>query len=345
AIIKYTVNTPNDTPDVLGDEKPEDANGNISLRAVIEYANGHPQTGDLNLNAYEVDFNIGGQTITLDPNLSTLVLTSNFNFIGGDVTVERNVAAAAFGLFEVNDNMKVRFSEMTLQGGRTLDHGGAISVGEDAVLKVESCDFINNEAVLSGGAIAGFAATNSLIFITNSTFGLNEAERAGGAIAVNGAGGLTMYGCSILGNEVTGVGMMDGFGGGVSVVTTDTLIEQTSIIGNEGTKDGGGVYVLACELTMNGGQLYGNTAGGYGGGIYVDAEDETVTLNGVRITQNGAGQKGGGAYIFNGTLAGSVSELTGNTATGGIAGIGFKQGQATAPIAVPPNQQTVEQDP
>ena len=49
-------------------------------------------------------------------------------------------------------------------------------------------------------------------------------------------------------------------------------------------------------------------------------------------------------YILKGTLAGSLAELTGNTATVAIPGIAFKTG-ATVTLTVPMGQQTIVQDP
>ncbi len=124
-----------------------------------------------------------------------------------------------------------------------------------------------------------------------------------------------------------------------------TIDQASNIFGNTAGGEGGGVYVEAADLTMSGGELHGNTAAGYGGGIYVDAANKTVTMTNVKVAENQAGGKGGGAYIWNGTLDGSLAELTDNTATGGIVGIGFKKNQATAPLTVPANQQTKVEDP
>jgi hypothetical protein len=76
----------------------------------------------------------------------------------------------------------------------------------------------------------------------------------------------------------------------------------------------------------------------------VNATDLTVTLNNVSVTQNSVtAGKGGGGYIMNGTLAGALTALTGNTDTGGIPGIGVKSTARTT-ITVPPNQQTLGDD-
>jgi hypothetical protein len=104
------------------------------------------------------------------------------------------------------------------------------------------------------------------------------------------------------------------------------------------------VYVLNCDLTMNNGQLHGNEADVDGGGFYVDAANKTAVLSGVRVTQNYAGRKGGGGYIMNGTLAGSLAELTGNEAGVAIPGIARKAGQTTVTLTVPPGEQTIQDD-
>ncbi len=60
----------------------------------------------------------------------------------------------------------------------------------------------------------------------------------------------------------------------------------------------------------------------------------------VKVAVGGVHGSGGG----NGELAGSLDKLTGNMAIGGIDGVGYRKNKATAPIAVPNNQQTKEED-
>src|SRR5262245_16494067 len=60
AIISYSVNTTDDTAFaktviVNGQTIPVDANGNTSLRAVVDYANQNPERGDPSENNYQVD--------------------------------------------------------------------------------------------------------------------------------------------------------------------------------------------------------------------------------------------------------------------------------------------------
>jgi predicted outer membrane repeat protein len=354
ALVSFTVNTADDTPMAMVvqdpmtlQDIPVDANGNTSLRAVVDYANLNPETGNPSLNNYLVDLASVG-TITLDPNLSTLVLESNFRFNGGSTTVQRSVSAGAFRLFDVDEGMSVYFYSMTLQGGAG-GNGGAIRVNDSAKVQVDNCTLMNNTSDGSGGAI--YAGSNTEIWINMSVLGLNTAVVEGGAIATAGAASLSIYMSSILGNEVTGTGASEGFGGGLLIRNTlSTLIEDTFIFGNETTKSGGGLYYLdddltVCSLTMDRGEIDDNEAGGHGGGFYIDADGETVTLTDVAVTDNHADGKGGGGYVYRGTLAGSLDELTGNTATTAIPGIAYKAQAPVPTITVPMGQQTIVQDP
>jgi hypothetical protein len=362
-ITTFQVNTTDDTAFagttvINGITTPVDANGNTSLRAVVEYANANPHNGNWNNNRYNVDLSlVAGGTISLTA-LGTLELNTNFNFLGNDVTVTRSAGAGRIGLFQVDQSTESHFVNMTFKNGLTNTSGGAIY--DAGALQVLDCFFKNNYAFQMGGAIAAIPSSSSgtvTAYITNSEFDTNTAEIAGGAIASSGATVLTIEGCTITANQVTGVGVGAGFGGGVAVSNTfTTLINQTDIIGNTATQSGGGLSFQSvsafASLTMNDGQLKDNEADSLGGGIYVDAFGNTASLNGVSVTLNrasGAGGKGGGGYVLNGTLDGTLTALTDNQDGAGVngptAGIAFKQANgATAPIAVPPNQQTVVAD-
>jgi hypothetical protein len=74
-----------------------------------------------------------------------------------------------------------------------------------------------------------------------------------------------------------------------------------------------------------------------------------VNLNGIKLTNNAAGGKGGGAYIHKGQLTlYEPTAFSGNTATLGIAGAGYKANQAGLTFTItnpPPGTQAAEQDP
>lgn len=382
AIISFNVNVPDDTRlagfglnAITNQMAPLDANGNTSLRAVVEWGNANPQNGDWTMNRIEANLAmIAGGTITLTQN-TTLELDTNFRiFVNpGPVTIERSAApnTPAFNHFAVSANTESHFEGLTLKNGSSpfdggsirnsgkvqamsctftdnfaTTDGGAISTRFGATTYLFSCTFTNNKAAGYGGAVAaqpGSLATN----LDTCTLTGNEAVLGGGAVSAVGANSFSISGSSITQNKATGANQ--GQGGGVYVQDTSSpTIGNTGIDNNTAAFQGGGLFVLRCDLTMNYGSLSSNTAAQDGGGFYIDEGlyAMTATLTSVRVTDNTAtAGKGGGGYLKMGTLSGSLSALTGNTSgVAGFAGIAWKSG-STANITVPPGQQTVVNDP
>jgi predicted outer membrane repeat protein len=247
----------------------------------------------------------------------------------------------------IHDHGTLQLQSCTFANNSAAGVGGAIMVASDGTARMSDCTFEYNSAAGDGGAIA--AEEESLATsITNCILTENSAGGNGGAISAISAGSLYISGCMITFNSADGVLLNQGFGGGVYVDrVASATISSTDITDNTAAIQGGGLYVIDCDLTMTDGRLSYNTAAQDGGGFYIDAAGKTVTLNQVKVTDNKATNgKGGGGYILNGTLAGSLAELTGNTAGAAVLplpGIGVKAG-ATATITVPANEQTVGDD-
>lgn len=349
AIAMYSVNTTADTADVLGDNKPEDAFGKVSLRSIIDFSQqmGNAINGAFAQNHYAVDFNgIANQTIVLTAPL--FELQSNFNILGNNVTIECQ-DGAQFRHFKIKEGTVSHLLQLTLKNGFVGGDGGSILNNGD--LRVVGCDFVNNRANGLGGAIASGDSTTLLV--SYSYFWHNTAWR-GGAVGTVDIKELKLSGCEIFANESLSVLGTLGDGGGVYVKGYSgdaelnglpTIDQQTHIFGNSAGGKGGGLYVEGTSFVMSGGYLHGNQATGDGGGLYANVIDRTVTLTNVAVTSNQSAGKGGGAYIRNGKLEGTITALTGNTATGGINGVGYKKDDATAPVTIPANQQTKEEDP
>jgi len=353
----FNVNTNADTAlakvaQVNGFDDPEDANGNTSLRAVIQYCNQNVLVGNFAAGkAYQVNLNgIDGQTISL--NGAMPALKSNFNFYdnsnGPGVTLD---AQNNSNIFIINAGTESHFQNVSFANGLSGMDGGAIL--NNGTLQLLNCNFWNNRANRYGGAIA--SGSGSVLVTNYCGFWLNTAG-SGGAIAAISTQHLDIVGGDIFSNSALAVGGQAGFGGGVYVFGSANpndvpLIEQnTNIYGNSAGGAGGGVYVAATDLTMSGGQIYSNdvTGNGNGGGLYVNGVDATgqtytVTLTNVAVTANQAGGQGGGAYVNNGELGGQLTALSGNQDATGVngntAGIAFNAtNNATAPIALPPGK-------
>lgn len=245
-VTPFTVDTTDDTAFAkLNKGVPVDANGHTSLRAVIEYGNDNPKTGDPSKNNYQVDLSgLGGQKITIDANnnaVTTLELLSNFNFFNGDaatMTVERSTDDGAFRLFDLGDgdevSVSVSFYNMNLQYGAGGD-GGAIRVRANSNLKVTNCGLYNNTASNGGGDLgyggAIYAGSGTTVWITDSTLSGNNAQ--------TGGVDLTIHGGTISGNGAIGTGKGEGNGGGLFIENT-----FSTVIDNGATLKGGGVYLV-----------------------------------------------------------------------------------------------------
>jgi len=351
----FIVNISADTPDAnIGDGFARDAQGNTSLRSVIQETNapGNVRVGDWNTLKWTVGFAVPGNVVTLTSALPEL--TSNFQFNGDGVTIERDANAGAFfRLFVIKAGTESRFYSITFRGGWEVGDGGAIN--NKGKLWVEDCNFTDNQSIqFNGGAIfSGDTAT--YLTIIGCSFWLNSAFKTGGAISAIDETNVFISNTDIFSNDVTanwnGIDLFRGLGGGVYLHTYEAefapLIQDTRIYDNWASNYGGGVYVDSTYFTMVGGEIHGNTAStGDGGGIFIDAAGKTVTLNAVALTANEAGEKGGGAYIENGNLTlEDLTAFTDNTAMS-YAGAAYKKNQATVTVIHPPaGAQAVEEDP
>lgn len=156
-------------------------------------------------------------------------------------------------IFDISDTAKVAIAGLTMANGFVQGIGGGIdNRGE---LSVAYCIFTGNslgQGQLAGGALASGGAlavtgcaflgnsapsagavysNDSLCTITNSTFSGNSATiGAAGAINLSGNANVIVN-CTISGNSTT----FSGFGGGIFVVTKESLsLENTIIAGNTG---------------------------------------------------------------------------------------------------------------
>jgi predicted outer membrane repeat protein len=371
-VVTYQVNSLVDAPydhrsagvGVNGDNAPAgtpvDAAGWATLRAIIDYADQNPRTGNLQQNSYSVDFTpVSGGTIVLDPDEGTLELDSNVQFGGVPVTIQRGAGVAAFGLFEVAQNVQCSFLNMTLTGGNSPMNGGAILIDAGATVTVSGCTLTQNQAGASGGAIATLAPSEEGVLgaslsISNSTLNTNTAAFEGGAIWADTARVLSIAGSTITGNTVTSNQAGEGLGGGVAADrTANVSISNTTISNNTAGTYGGGLYVHddiggITGLVVSNSTLNNNTAATNGGGFYVDVLDDNANFTSVTVTNNTATNgKGGGGYLKNGNLNGSLQALTGNKDANGVngkyAGVTYALA-ATCTLTAPENQQTVVQD-
>ncbi len=341
----FTINTPNDTAavasPVTGNLTPEDANGDYSLRSVIQYCDANPLTGAWANNQYAVDLSaFGGQTLTLSSaaGFQTLTLSTNVNFYSNDGTVEiarsLNAGTPAFNHFDVaapqmvNDETypsESHFTNIAFFGGSSVASGGSIFNQGTAVFV--GCTFQENTSASSGGAIATLSGAtttaNGCTFTFNSTTGQNM---GGGAIsAVTGSVATTITNCTLSDNETSGNGgAVWAQGAGILSISGGTISFNKAT--TNGASFGGGVYVEnTTTATISQVDISDNTSASQGGGLAV--LNSNLTMTGGDLNDNTASSNGGGFYFGNNadatTLTLNQVSITNNTSTNGFGGGGF----------------------
>jgi predicted outer membrane repeat protein len=96
---------------------------------------------------------------------------------------------------------------------------------------------------------------------------------------------------TISNNHATDLGSL---GGGIHCASTDQIIQDNSITGNNAGRGGGVWFSGSNSSELRGNTIVGNTAIDLGGGAYISSHTPKVLDN--LVADNTAGQRGGGIY-------------------------------------------------
>ncbi|WP_417211437.1 beta strand repeat-containing protein [Antarctobacter sp.] len=301
-----------------------DANGDdLTLTGGL----GHTLTdafGNQNFGDNSGIFAVSGSAAALT--LSHLVLTGGVAAEGGAVSGD--------GITDVV------IADSLISGNKADRSGGGIGV-RGGTLTVNDSTISGNATGLDGGGV--FAVATS-VFLNGATISGNVAGDDGGGVRLGG-GALSMTGTVVTGNHaaVDGGGMhLTSFGqisastisgntsghsgGGVHANNGLDLIDST-VRNNSADFEGGGLS-LAGDATITGSEILENTVAqdfidaGQGGGIAHDGLLNTLTIQSSRIAGNAVFGTGGGIHIVGSSLNVTDSEVSGNLASGAIAGGG-----------------------
>ena len=172
-------------------------------------------------------------------------------FRGGsaDLIIERskfiNNTAGDGGAIYCYSVQTYLFISSTVFQSNSARSGGAIFGRR---IEVHNCNFVNNSAIYSGGAISSdkyYAAFDILFTVYNTTFENNHCDENGGAIAQAG-GSFKLHGCKFKNNSALN-------GGAVQFIQVDdfqtygdrlAIVESTAFEENSADKFGGAVYFL-----------------------------------------------------------------------------------------------------
>ena len=267
------------------------------------------------------------------------VITSPITLNGSGSTIAGN--DSTFRILQVSSTGNLTVQGVTITGGNTTGMGGGI-LNLEGTLILNASQVTGNTAqggpMSAGGGIAsgtlgtgplGTATLNASQVTGNTTSG-----SAGGIL--NHGGTLTLNASQVADNTAAngGGGIASGTGGTGTNSASNLVLNSSQVTGNTangGPRAGAGGIANGGTATITASQVTGNNApGGFGGGILNHGQ---MTIRASTVTNNttptdNAGDQGGGAGIANlnitpltgvpdsGVLTISLSQVTGNSATG-----------------------------
>ncbi|CAI5476096.1 unnamed protein product [Closterium sp. Yama58-4] len=317
---------------------------------------------------------MGGGLYIASPAVTITNVTFGYNYAvasGGGVywldggsmaksRVESNVGDMGGGGMAVNTINPITVDDCDFVANEaTTGEGGGVLIteGEATDVTISNSRFSQNKAMAArGGGVFHSGTALSLLFtsfqsnsaakgVTSSSFSLNHADLAGGAVYAAMTGEARITDCQLSQNDAT-------TGGGVALEEYSVLDMQRSVCdGNKAisgggclalidstsegnSADGGGGFVWAemdSQVNASGTTFRNNSARFYGGVIYA-VHSASVALTGSKLIANSADL--GGAALIEGRAVlssfNSTSTLAGNTGSSG--GAIFSDALATVSI-------------
>ncbi len=207
--------------------------------------------------------------------------TSTSNVQGGAIFV----MSGTLYIGDDNDNSTTEYGYAFINNS-SYNHGGALLVSgakfnnkSDTVVVIRKSGFTgNSNSANNAGAIASYS---SRLTISDTAFESNSATGAGGAIAFNSAGNMSITRCEFTGNSAgktgnPGGGAISSEGGSSVTIENSTFSNNASATTARG---GGAIYTANVNVTITNTLFSGNT-GKVGGAIYSYNAADVITVNG-----------------------------------------------------------------
>ena len=290
----------------------------------VDAINGNDQTGNGTeenpVKTLLVAFNIndelgGGKTIFVKEGnyeMATYIIKNDVTVIGEDPSkVIVSQPSGTNGMFELAAGLNVVINNMSFTHGfnnpqpgapvfsnyyastlvlnnsvfynNTGGDGGVLYNNDYGTIIIDNCNFHDNNAMDSGV----IAASEGYLFIYNSNFTNNKAQRLYGEILRNGSGGaLKIWGdtntvidnCIFKDNDAPEEEMRDG-GGAIAISASGkTTITNSTFINNHAGRDGGAIWAVYGE-TLIYGCIFINNSAGEGGSVLATEYNEGAIVN------------------------------------------------------------------
>ncbi|MEX0642439.1 MAG: choice-of-anchor Q domain-containing protein [Pirellulales bacterium] len=316
-IVLFEVDTLEDEDDLdfsAGDFSLREAIGQASLvtegTPTIVFAPALTEGGPATISLVLGQLEIGRRMVVEGPGAELLTIDA-----------QQNSRVFSVNDYDIDNQVEVTISGLTLTGGRDEGGGGGIHTNER--LTVADSVVTGNVAEWGGGI---YNAEQGVLRVVRSHITGNAADVLEDGFGEGG--GFYNWGGSAKFVETTISGNTAPRGGGVSNANFgDTTVESSTISGNIVGFVGGGAITDSGALTIRSSTISGNQAG-IGGGVYVfTAFFLTTTISNSTISGNVASSGGGGVYVTEGhtfvgfcTITENVSddELGSGIATSGL---------------------------
>lgn len=321
-------------------------------------------TGALAIDADELVIDGNGVTVDADGSSGVIyaydsdVTINDLTVTGGDAE-EGGGIATKYGSLTLNDSV--------ITGNSAVVGGGVAVLSYDGSVSINRTEVSGNSGGIYGGGVFAYTYYGAISVVDSvitgndmsvvppqppprefpaglqariDAFRSSVVEGGGGGIAagaflISEYSDVTVAGTTISNNSAETAGGMV-----VSSSVANTLIEDSTLSGNQATNFGGsGIFSAKYgDLTMRNSTISGNESGGIGGaGVFyaggggVEGGDGTVLIEFTTVTDNSADEQIGGLAISNsgtGTVSINASIVSGNTAPIDP-DIGFEPGTTT----------------
>lgn len=282
-------------------------------------------------NAVAGDDTIGFDTASIG---STITLTSVLPNIMTNITLAGPGASllnvhqgtANTPIFNVFGNT-LTIDALTISGGTSNGHGGAITAANSGVVITNSVVSGNNGAGYGGGAI--YAWTNSTVTISDSTLTGNTGIE--GTAVYAAPGNVTLTNCIVSANTGTSIGSSAALAAQSTNQSAHLTVTDTIVSGNKNSADvTGGIFVGSyggsppVYLTVTGSTISGND----GTGI-LSSTNSVTTITDSTISGNQDYDGGGGIVAYNYGQTTTVT-VTNSTVSGNWSSMGRGAGIETS---------------
>ncbi|MBQ9872995.1 MAG: pre-peptidase C-terminal domain-containing protein [Thermoguttaceae bacterium] len=229
---------------------------------------------------------LNGQTI----NVGSLLrieksITIDASDLADGITLDGGGSAEL--LFVPDSDAYLSVKGLTFANAKTDTYGAAIAFN-GAILDVDDCAFVGNEATSANSVGAAIAVITGKATINGSAFRDNATQGGGAAIYADSGTETSVSYSSFDGNVANKLG-------GALMIGGELSVENSSFTNNE-ANNGGAIYsgdktVLVNALFAN------NKAKTYGGAVYAETNLEAYNCT---VADNSASTFGGGFYIESG---------------------------------------------